>query len=136
MEKKESTILAGLSEAAANLFNVANLSDEMLTALLGLIHILAPWLKQAEDEALSRACDGVCFDGYTLKESSRRRIVDEEGVIEALRAVDPALIPLCQKTSLLGLAELQARLGSSNFERIITPYIERSTWKKLVPDRT
>lgn len=133
----EQSITDGLQQALDNInsLNVTNLSDEMLTVLLGLKPLLKKWLTDAESEAISRAKNGCCLDGYVLRNSARRTIVDEQGAINALLAVDPALVPLCQKTTLLGINELKSCLGKDRFEKLFGPYMETRIWSKLVPQK-
>lgn len=134
MNNQELTLINSLNEASTNLPNVTDLSEEALLALLGVAPVLTQWLTGAEGEAVSRARDGVRFDGYSLKEGSRRKIVDEEGAIAALQAVDPALVPLCQNTRLASIKELQTRLGRNRFEDIFAPFLEMRSWYNLVED--
>jgi len=138
MKALENTIANGLQQAldTLNQFHVTDLSDELITVLLGLMPLLGKWFIDTETEAISRAQDGVCFDGYVLKEGSRRKIVDEQGAIDALRAIDPELVPLCQNTTLAGIKELQSRLGKARFESIFGPFMETRTWNRLVPGGT
>ena len=138
MNSFETTIRNGLQQALDNLntLNVTDLSDELITFLLGLIPLMQQWFTDTETEAVSRACDGVCFDGYTLRENTRRKIVDEAGAIEALRSIDPALVAVCQDTKLAGIKELQARLGKARFESIFGPYMEKRTWSTLTRNRS
>ena len=116
MKALENAIANGLQQALDNLnhFHVTDLSDELITVLLGLMPL----------------------DGYVLKEGSRRKIVDEQGALDAVRAIDPALVPLCQNTTLAGIKELQSRLGRARFESIFGPFMETRTWNKLVPGGT
>lgn len=137
MNTSEISICNGLQQALDNLntLDVTDLSDELITSLLGLIPRLEQCFIDAKAEAVSRASDGVCYDGYTLREKSRRRIVDEVGAIDALRRVDPELVAICQNRKLASITELQARLGKTRFENIFGPYIEKRTWNWLSRDR-
>ena len=135
MTTAESTLINGLNMASTNLVNVEELSDEALTALLSLTYVLGQWLEAADAEAVSRARDGVYYPGYRLKDSSRRKIFDPDGATEAIREADPDLLPLCQRTELLGIKELTRRLGRDRFKNILSPFIESVHSYRLVPDQ-
>lgn len=134
MTTSEISILNGLNMAQSSLVSVDQLSDEALTQLIALSLVLGQWLQAASGEAVDRARDGVCFDGYTLKESTRRRITAPDGALEAVRQIDPSLVPLCQNTELAGIKELQKRLGRKRFEEIFGPYITQSSSFRLIPE--
>lgn len=138
MNTLENAIASGLQEALDNLkfLQITDLSDELITILLGIMPTLSLWFDATGKEAVSRARGGTIFDGYVLKDSFRRKIVNEQGAIEALRAIDPALVPLCQNTTLAGIKELQSRLGRARFENIFGPYMETHSSSRLVPDRS
>ena len=134
MKTTEISIINGLTMAQTNLMNVNELTDEALTSLISLASILGAWLEAATNEAVSRARDGVCYDGYTLKESTRRKISDPEGALDAVRSFDPSLLPLCQKTELVSFKELTKRLGKSRFEELFGPFMTQSSSYRLVPE--
>ena len=74
MKELEKSIAEGLQQAQDNInrLHVTDLSDEMLTVLLGLMPLLKKWLTDAESEAISRAKNGCCLDGYVLRNSARK----------------------------------------------------------------
>ena len=136
MKTNEITILNGLNMALSNLVSVDQLSDEALSQLIALSLNLGQWLHAAGNEAVDRAKNGTCFDGYVVKDITRRKIADEEGATNALLAFNPALLPLCQKTTLAGIRDIKSVLGKDRFESIIGPHLETRTWSKLVPSKS
>jgi len=134
MNQKEITITAGLTQAANLITDVKDLSDEVLTRLIPLADILTDWLDLAKKEAIARARDGVCFDGFILKEMSRRRITDQRGALEAVQDYDPALVPLCQVPHLAPIKDLTRLLGRERFETIFSPFMGAAIWYDLVPE--
>ena len=135
MQDFELSIINNLNQVIKNIVNTENLSDEMLSQLLGIAPKLSDWLQSATDEAVTRARNGVEFYGYSLKESTRRRIIDEEGALSAIQDYYPAIAPMCQKTHLVGICEIESLIGKIQTQAIIGPYIGHYSWFNLVRNR-
>ena len=133
MNSNERVLVDVLKQAVRNLSYSYDLSDEALSLLLPIAAVLVPWLGDARDEALQRARAGTRFDGFVLKAESRRRVSDPDAALEAIRACDPSLVPLCQKTALVGIRELKKLLGKDRFETLIGPFVVESVQYNLRP---
>ena len=122
MSENETNLIFSLRTALQNLCDANQLSNEAIDTLLPLIILLLPWLEEARKEALQRALGGLRFRGFTVKDVRFRMVADKQAVIERIGEAAPEL-PLCLKSELVGVKELQRRLGKDRFDEIVAPYL-------------
>lgn len=123
MSENETNLIFSLRTALHNLCDANQLSNEAIDTLLPLIILLLPWLEEARKEALQRALGGLRFRGFTVKDVRFRMVADKQAVIERIGEAAPELLPLCLKSELVGVKELQRRLGKDRFDEIVAPYL-------------
>lgn len=111
------------------------LSKDQVEALLPLLDELIDWAKKVQDYALKQALAGVQYEGYKVVEGiTRRKIVDEDGAVQALTAAGYAP-ELLYERKLQSLSKLEALVGKKNFTKIAGAYVEKPQGAPaLVPD--
>ena len=110
MTQTETNLIFSLRTALQNLCDANQLSNEAIDTLLPLIILL-------------RALGGLRFRGFTVKDVRFRMVADKQAVIERIGEAAPELLPLCLKSELVGVKELQRRLGKDRFDEIVAPYL-------------
>ena len=98
------------------------LSDKEIAEILGMAEEIKKWVTSVTDYAKDQALNhGVVFPGYKLVESvSRRKITDEQKVIDILRDNGYTTEQVCK---LKGITDLEELAGKSTLQNLIGEYI-------------
>lgn len=110
----------------------ATLADSEIEEILSKIPELTTWAGDVQTYALEKALSGKSWSGYKLVEGrSIRKYTDEKAVKEAL---DQAGVRDYYKHSLLGIGDMERKLGKSRFSEILGSLIYKPQGKPaLVP---
>lgn len=111
------------------------LDKKDLENLLPHLDAIAKWAKSVQDYALEQALDGVKFEGFKLVEgTSRRQILDEEKLVEALKKQGIKDDVIYQPVKVQTITNLEKGVGKKLFSAIADPYIGKPKGKPtLVP---
>ena len=108
------------------------LTDEEIEDVLSKVDGLVSWANDVKEFAFQAAMSGKSWNGWKLVEGrSVRKYTDDAAVIKAV--TDAGYDPYEKK--LLGLTEMQKRLGKSRFEELLGGLVHRPQGKPtLVPE--
>ena len=108
------------------------LTDEEIEDILSKIDHLVSWANDVKEFAFQSAMSGKAWKGWKLVEGrATRKYVNDEAVATAV--IDAGYDPYEKK--LLGLTEMQKRLGKAKFEELLGSLIHRPQGKPtLVPE--
>ena len=100
------------------------LTKEEIAEILSKAEIYINWLKSVQEYALQQAIKGVKFPGYKIVNGRSNRILTKTAKVQQLLVRigfkdEDFLTP----RKLKGLTELEALLGKSQFERLLSKYI-------------
>lgn len=109
------------------------LNDDEVEEVLSKIDNLVSWAEDIKEYALKEALKGKTWKFWKLVEGkSNRRYVNEQDVAKVVQ--EAGYEPYEMK--LIGLTEMQRRLGKSKFDELLSPYIIKPQGKPtLVPLR-
>lgn len=110
------------------------LSDQEIADILKVAEEIKRWVSAVGDYALDQALNhGVTFPGYKLVEGvSRRKITNEEKVIDILREQGYSTEQICK---LKGITDLEEVTGKSTLQTLIGDYIVKPQGKPtLAPE--
>ena len=108
------------------------LTDEEIEDILSKVDNLVSWANDVKEFAFQSAMSGKVWKGWKLVEGrATRKYVNDEAVATAV--IDAGYDPYEKK--LLGLTEMQKRLGKAKFEELLGSLIHRPQGKPtLVPE--
>lgn len=101
----------------------ALLDDVSISDILTRASMFENWIEAVKEMALERALKGKSWPGFKVVEGrANRKYTSEKEILEMLvtKGYDKADIT---KTELLGITALTGELGSSDFNRLIDPYL-------------
>jgi hypothetical protein len=94
-------------------------SDEIAEILTKSVD-LQKWVKAVEEYAISRALQGISFNGFKLVEGrSRRKYGNEEAVIKILREKGISDEQIFKPRELTNLSDMEAWLGKKTFKELL-----------------
>ena len=110
------------------------MTDEEIEAILPSLDTIIEYCEDIKEYALKKALEGKRqWTGFKLIESeTKRKITDEAAVAEILikQGHDPYAKP-----KLIGIQDIQKRIGKALFDQLITPFVEKPKGApKLVPE--
>jgi len=109
--------------------NPSAYSDEELIDIYDKLPLFEIWAGAVREHFLAEALEGKKWPGLKLVAGrSSRKIVDEEGVIEALKKRKIRLTDFMPR-KLLGITGLEKLLGAKKFQKALGPYIVKAEGK-------
>ena len=109
------------------------LSDEEVTEILPVADSLNNWVQDLLAYATQQALDGKAWPGYKLVAGRSNRKYSSEA--EVIKAATDAGYTDIYKTSLLGVGDLEKRMGRKAFRDILGKYVIKPTGAPtLVPE--
>lgn len=101
--------------------------------MLGKAELIRSWLKAVEESALESAVQGNIIPGFKIVESTTRRtIVDPEGLEKVLRKAEPRQTNWYLKTSLRPIGELERAFGKEVFSELSDGFVKKPQGKPLL----
>ena len=108
------------------------LTDEEIVEILSKVDGLVAWANDIKDYAFQEALKGKKWNGYKLVEGRATRKFSDEAVVASV--VEKAGFNPYDK-KVVGITEMQKRLGKSKFIELVEPYVIKPAGKPtLVPD--
>lgn len=109
------------------------LSDEEITDILPIADSLNNWVQDLLAYATQQAVEGKSWPGYKLVAGRSNRKYTSEA--EVIKAATEAGYTDIYKTSLLGVGDLEKRLGRKKFNEVLGMYVIKPVGAPtLVPD--
>lgn len=114
----------------------AILDNKEIADLLPYLDEVQKWAKELQDYALDQALQGVHYLGFKVVEgTSRRKIVDEPGLIDTLHQAGYKDADILKKPALEGITKLEKLVGKKEFGKLSAGYIDKPKGKPtLVPE--
>ncbi|MHB1651642.1 MAG: DUF2800 domain-containing protein [Desulfitobacteriaceae bacterium] len=114
----------------------ALLSNEEIGSILFITEQLKAWAKDVEDYASVQALKGNPIPQWKLVEGrSNRSISDKDAAIKALKATELGTDKFLKPEELLGIGELEKRLGKKEFGTLLGAWVVKPPGKPtLVPE--
>lgn len=114
----------------------ALMSNEEIGSILFIADQLKTWAKDVEDYAYEQALKGEKIPQWKLVEGrSNRSITDKDAAIAALKAANLSPDVYLKPQELLGISELEKRIGKKEFKELIGDLVIKPSGKPvLVPE--
>ena len=114
----------------------ALMSNEEIGSILFITEQLQSWAKDVENYASDQALNGKPIPQWKLVEGrSNRSISDKDAAIAALKATELGQEKYLKPQELLGIGELEKRLGKKEFGELLGPWVVKPPGKPcLVPE--
>lgn len=111
------------------------LTSDDIAELLPNLDGVEAWIKSVKEYALQTALEGTKYEGYKLVEgTSRRKIVDEDGLANVLIAEGYQENAIFKPKELQTITALEKMIGKKHFSELSTGYVDKPQGKPtLVP---